>query len=130
MKQHEFTFLGEVLPLTSPLLKGDVTQGDSQRQSLPQHSVETLDQCCNYAKQCHNNVATLYCTKNRPCKSSSVTLAQGDVTRDDSQRRFLAQHSVAMLGQCWINVATMRNNVTTMLQRCIALKIVLENRSA
>ena len=30
--------------------------------------------------------------------------------------------------QCWINVATMRNNVATMLQRCIALKLVLANR--
>ena len=26
--------------------------------------------------------------------------AKGDVARDDSQRRFLAQHSVAMLEQC------------------------------
>ena len=26
---------------------------------------------------------------------------EGDVTRDDWQRRFLAQHSVAMLEQCW-----------------------------
>lgn len=30
--------------------------------------------------------------------------------------------------QCGINVAAMRNNVTTMLQRRIALKIVVENR--
>ena len=30
--------------------------------------------------------------------------------------------------QCGINVAAMRNNVATMLQRCIALKIVVANR--
>ena len=28
------------------------------------------------------------------------SLLEGDVTRDDSQRRFLAQHSVAMLERC------------------------------
>ena len=31
--------------------------------------------------------------------------AKGDVTRDDSQRRFLAQHSVVMLEQCCNHVA-------------------------
>ena len=36
-----------------------------------------------------------------------------------SQRRFLAEHSVAMLN----NVVAIRNNVATMLQRCVALKI-------
>lgn len=29
--------------------------------------------------------------------------------------------------QCWINVAIFRNNVETMLRRCIALKIVVAN---
>ena len=46
---------------------------------------------------------------------------EGDLTRNDSQRRFLAQHSVE-------NIATIRNNVATMLQRCVALKIVVANR--
>ena len=32
-----------------------------------------LEQCCNYSKQCHNNVATLCCAKNRRCESSRVT---------------------------------------------------------
>ena len=40
------------------------------------------------------------------------------MTRDDLQRRFLAQ-------QCWKNVVTIRNNVATMLQRCVALKIAV-----
>ena len=40
------------------------------------------------------------------------------VTRDDLQRRFLGQ-------QCWKNVVTIRNNVATMLQRCVALKIAV-----
>ena len=46
------------------------------------------------------------------------SLHKGDVTRDDSQRRFLAQHIVV----------TIRNKVETMLQRCTALKIVVANR--
>ena len=50
---------------------------------------------------------------------------KGDVTRDDTQRRFLAQHSLAMLEN---NVATIRNNIATMLQRCFALKIVVANQ--
>ena len=37
-----------------------------------------------------------------------------DVTRDDSQRRFLAQHSVAMLEQCRNNSKQRRNNVATL----------------
>ena len=32
-----------------------------------------LEQCCNYSKQCHNNVATLCCAKNRRCESFCVT---------------------------------------------------------
>ena len=46
-----------------------------------------------------------------------------------------AQHSVAMLEQCCNhskqcrnNVVIIRNNVATMLQRCVALKIVVANR--
>ena len=30
--------------------------------------------------------------------------------------------------QCWNNFVTIRNNVTTMLQRCVALNIVVANR--
>ena len=41
----------------------------------------------------------------------AVVVAKGDVTRDDSQRRFLAQHNV----QCWNNVANIRNNIATVL---------------
>ena len=39
-----------------------------------------------------------------------------DVTRDDSQRRYLAQHSVAMVEQCWKHSKQCRNNVVTL--RC------------
>ena len=38
---------------------------------------------------------------------------KGDVTRNDSQRPFLAQHSVAMLEQCWKHLKQCRNNVAT-----------------
>ena len=37
--------------------------------------------------------------------------SKGDVTRDDSQRRFLAQQGL----QCWNNFAAVRSNVATML---------------
>ena len=30
--------------------------------------------------------------------------------------------------QCWNNVITIRNNVATMLQRCVALEILIVNR--
>ena len=53
--------------------KGDLTRDDSQRRFLAQHSVAMLEQCCNHSKQCHNNVETLYCAKNRRCESSRVT---------------------------------------------------------
>ena len=53
--------------------KGDVTRDDSQRRLLAQHTVATLEQCCNYSKQCRNTVATLCCAKNRRCESSRVT---------------------------------------------------------
>ena len=42
------------------------------------------------------------------------------MTRDDLQRRFLAQHSVAVLEKCCNH-----SNVATMLQRCVALKIMV-----
>ena len=38
-------------------LKGDVTWDDSQPRLLAQHIVAMLEQCCNYSKQCCNNVA-------------------------------------------------------------------------
>ena len=49
---------------------------------------------------------------------------KGDVTRDDSQRRFFAQHSVAMLEQCCNYSTQCRNNFATLC----ALKIVVANR--
>ena len=52
----------------------------------------------------------------------------GGVRRDDLQLQFSAQHSVAMLEQCWNNIGNIRNNVATMLWCCCALQIVAENR--
>ena len=57
-----------------------------------------------------------------PFLKSNQTL-RGDVTREDSLRLFLAQHSIAMLEQSFETVVS--NNVATMLQRCVALKIVV-----
>ena len=39
---------------------------------------------------------------------------KGEVTRDDSQRRFLAQHSVGMLEQCCNHLKQCRSNVGTL----------------
>ena len=39
---------------------------------------------------------------------------KGDVKRDDSQQRFLAQHSVTMLEQCCNHLKQCRNNVATL----------------
>ena len=36
-------------------------------------------------------------------------------------------HGITAL-QCWNNVVTIRKNVATMLQHCVALKILNENR--
>ena len=43
------------------LSKGDVTWDDTQQQFLEHHSLATLEhqQCCNYLKQCCNNVVML-----------------------------------------------------------------------
>ena len=40
-----------------------------------------------------------------------VDASKGDVTRDDSQRQLLAQHSVAMLEQCCNHSKQCYNNV-------------------
>ena len=68
-------------------LKGDVTRDDLQRQFLAQHSVAMLDQCCNYSKQCRNNVARLCCAKNRRCESSRLTSPQSLVATDKRRER-------------------------------------------
>ena len=49
---------------------------------------------------------------------------KGDVTRDDSQQRFLAQHSItALLPHCFECLQHCSNIVS-----CVALKIVVANR--
>ena len=54
---------------------------------------------------------------------------QGDVTGDDSQRRCLAQHSVAMLEQCCIHSKQCRNNVARLCcaknRRCESSRVTL-----
>ena len=51
----------------------------------------------------------LFCTTTMP-----FCTTKGNVTQDDSQRRFLAQHRVAMLEQCRNYTKQCRNNVTTL----------------
>ena len=47
-------------------------------------------------------------------------LLHGTIRNDDFKRNTELQ--------CWNNVATIRNNVPTVLQHCVALKIVVANR--
>ena len=51
---------------------------------------------------------------------------EGDVTRDDSQRRYLAQHRVQMLEQCCSLSKRCRNNVVTLCCANITFKGLLE----
>ena len=44
---------------------------------LAKHIVALLERCCNYSKQCRNNVVTLCCAKNCRCESSRVTSPLG-----------------------------------------------------
>ena len=47
-------------------------------------------------------------------------MLHGTIRNDDFERNISLQ--------CWNDVVTIRNNVATMLQRCVALKIVVANR--
>ena len=53
---------------------------------------------------------------------TSITVLHGTIRNDDFLRNTARQ--------CWNNVVTIRNNVATMLQRCVALKVVVANRLA
>ena len=57
-----------------------------------------------------------------------LTLSKGDVTRNDSQRRVLAQHGVAMLEQCCNHSKQCRNNDATLCcaknRRCESSRVL------
>ena len=53
---------------------------------------------------------------------TSTMVLHGTIRNDDFLR--------STARQCWNNVKTIRNNVATMLQRCVALKMVVANRLA
>ena len=50
---------------------------------------------------------------------SLKVMLHGTIRNDDFLRNIVIQY--------WNNVTTIRNNVTTMIQRCVALKIVVAN---
>ena len=58
------------------------------------------------------------------------SLCKGDVTRDDAQRQFLAQHGVAMLEQCCNHSKRCRNNAATLCcpknRRCESSRVHLK----
>ena len=76
---HFLTTISLVLRSYWADIKGGVTRDDLQRRFLSQHGVAMLEQCCNRSKQCCNNIATLWCAKNRRCISSRVTSHESTV---------------------------------------------------
>ena len=62
----------------------------------------------------------LHKTCNLEVSGSLKVILHGTILNDDFSRNTEMQ--------CWNNVVTIRNNVATMLQRCVALKIVMQNR--
>ena len=73
-----------------------------------------LEQCCNYSKQCRNNVATLCCAKSRRCYSFRVTLLlRWFYTRRFATTNLAKQSITALLRHCfkWLqhcfNIATL-----------------------
>ena len=53
-------------------------------------------------------------------------LYKGDVTRNNSQQRFLAQHSITVQHCC--DIVSNAYNIVQTLQRCVAVKILVANR--
>ena len=87
----------------------------------------------------HNKLTLLYLYINRwsegfaiaVCVSFAFTLpplsayTKGAVTRDDSQRWFFAQHSTAMLEECWNHSKQCRNNVAMLNRRCESSRVLI-----
>ena len=57
--------------------------------------------------------------KSSASETGLKVMLHGTIGNDDFERNTALQ--------CWNNVVTIRNNVATMLQRCVALKIVVGN---
>ena len=62
-------------------------------------------------------------------RSCAAPICKADVTRDDSQRRFLALHSIAMLEQRCKHSKQCRNNASTLRcaknRRCESSRVTL-----
>ena len=52
-------------------------------------------------------------------------MAKGDVTREDPQRRFLVQHSVATLMQHCCDIVSNSYNIVPTLQRCVKVWVAM-----
>ena len=92
----------QVSSRTSFLLldQGYVTRDESQRKIWAQHIFAMLEQCCNYSKQCRNNVATLCCAKNRRCESSRLT---------SPKRKFCLQRYAVFVVYCIFSELTQQD---------------------
>ena len=107
-------------PITSRYLSYDKT-GNRNVQLVLQHCCKKSDVARFTTHKSNLSCNKLGCYKLRSLDSWVVKRAtslfnsfQGDVTLDDSQRRFLAQQSVAMLEQC-CNLSTQcGNNAATL----------------
>ena len=95
-------------PITSRYLSYDKT-GNKNVQLVLQH-------CCKNSGVARftTHKSKLPFNKSGCCKTRNIAIQLGDVTLDDSQRRFLVQHSVAMLEQCCSHSKQCGNNVATL----------------
>ena len=101
------------------MLHETIRNDDFQRNTVLQHCFDIVSNSYNIVSTLQLRVELKIVVAIVPCNItlSFLFLSQGlkgDVTRDDLQGRFLAQHSVAMLEQCCNHSKQCPNNVATM----------------
>ena len=105
-----------------------MTKNHSPQTSSPVQTDATLladnsqHYCWELLRQfARNSVPTSSLTSiNSTTPTTLKVMLHGTIRNDDFYRNTELQ--------CWNNVVTIRNNVATMPQRCVALKIVFANR--
>ena len=112
----------EKYPRTLILTDPELSTPTESRQTMRKVSL-----CIDLARaksEALNNIYSLFKQNIKSCNAKrrrqrrrtvkNNNTSKGDVTRDDSQRQFLEQHSYAMLEQCSNYSKQCRNNVTTL----------------
>ena len=97
------------------MLHETIRNDDFKRNTALQHCCDIFSNSYNIVPTLQRWVALKIVLANRPVYHHLylliLRLIKGDGTRDDSQRRFLAQYSVAMLEQCCKHSKQCRNSV-------------------